>query len=642
MQCKSFSTVCLVVFCLFSLPIGLFAESIRSLDKRIQAIETELQALPVREPGESGGNAGLFARQGFKGNKPTAITIDLEAVYPIDHIALIPTRLQNAKRQFKPAGFPIRFEIFGSLTEDFSDPFFFYDGKNKDYPDPNGYPVIFQGDRHKIRFLRIVVHKVTRIGRTPGASFAELFIFSDGRNVALRKPVKSSRTVTWKNYFHDTFLVDGQTSMGQPLFDNGKESVLRGWHGAIRKQANSSETVEVVFEYAHEIDEIRLYPVHHTGWPDGTAYGFPVHFKVQIKEEDSDWITVEDWSERPFPNPGNNPVYFPLKKHKAQAIRLQALRLPKSIPTDYIFALAELEVYAEGTNIAPQGEISTSFSYKKHPTEWNESALNDGYGSRGKIIPLQAWLEGLARRGQLEAELALLTEQRTQQQDRLARNLRNAVRVLIGALLLAGALMVRNKRRRRELLRELKNTIASDLHDEVGSNLASITILAAGAKEQVKPQSPQEHSLQRMIDIANETSSSMRDIVWMLHPDRKANMSLTAKLQDIAGSLLADINFSFASSNDLSAHQLSMDTLHHLLLFYKETLHNLARHSGAREVNIILSNPNKTIRLEIIDNGTSPSSGALPNGLKLRAEKMQARLTYQTQADQNHLVLELP
>ncbi|MDF7823436.1 histidine kinase [Pontiellaceae bacterium B12227] len=485
------------------------------------------------------------------------------------------------------------------------------------------------------------MYKVPHIGRSPSFSFAELFIFSNGRNVALRKPVKNSRSVIWKDLFHDTFLVDGQTSLGQPIVPPPENPDLRGWHGDLQETADCNETVEIAFEHPHEIEEIRLYPVYHIGWPEGVAYGFPINFKVQIKEEELDWITVEDWSRNPFPSPGNNPVNIPLKERKARAIRFQALSLPQSIPSHYIFAMAEMEVYAGGTNIAPLGKITTTSLYDKHPHEWNLEALTDGYGTRGKIIPPLDWLEGLAQRGKLEAELAKLIEQRTQQQDRLARTLKFAVRVLVGALLLAGAVMIRNKRRRQKQLRELKNRIASDLHDEVGSNLASITILAAGAKEEVKSESPHERSLQRMIDIAKETSASMRDIVWMLHPDRKTNMSLTAKFQDIAGSLLADLDFSLDESEEISASRLSMDKLHHFILFYKEVLHNLAKHSNSSQIRIKLTAAGRKIRLDIMDNGQPPPSGDLPQGLKLRAQKMGGHLTYQTHTERNYLCLEI-
>lgn len=634
--------ISLILGGLFTLQTSLFAESIQSLDKRIQNIEEQLKKLPLREPGESGGSIGILVSRTKNAPLPSeVVTLDLETSYPIDHIVLVPTRLQSITRQMEAVGFPLRFDLVGSEKADFSNPIYFYTGANKDYPDPKGYPVIFDGNKQKVRYLRMMVYSMPSMRERHAFSLAELFVFSDQRNVALKKTVKTDTDITWGNLFSDAFLVDGQTSLGQPIIQTPHPPSVRGWHAKVLDHAICNETIQLQFDAPHEIEEIRLYPVQHSIWPKNTDYGFPIHFQLQIKEHGTDWITIEDWSETPFPRPGNSPVSIPLKRRTAEAIRLKALSLPQSIPTGYIFALAEMEVYEAGSNVAPQGRVSSSSLHQGFPHEWNEQALTDGLATQGRIIPLQAWLEGLAQRGKLETEMQELTELRIFQQTKMARILRITVSILSASLLLSGALMVFNRKKRQKQLKHLQNRIASDLHDEIGSNLASITILAAGAQEQCDPKSLLAQSLRRTVSIAKETSSSMHDIVWMLHPDRKNNMSLTAKLQDIAGSLLADINFSFGKSEDLSADRLSMDTLHHFILFYKEVLHNLAKHSNANQVDIALQSQGKTMRLVIIDNGTPPASGSLPDGLKLRAEKMKASLTYQTQKMRNQLSLEI-
>ena len=104
----------------------------------------------------------------------------------------------------------------------------------------------------------------------------------------------------------------------------------------------------------------------------------------------------------------------------------------------------------------------------------------------------------------------------------------------------------------------------------------------------------------------------------------------------------ADMDFSMTGSEEIAAHQLPMEKLHHFLLFYKEVLHNLAKHSHSSQVAITLTSAGRKIRLEIMDNGQPPPSGDLPQGLKLRAQKMGARLNYDVFAEHNHLALEMP
>lgn len=271
--------------------VDLSAESIRSLEERIADIEAQLSELPIRVPGETGGSSGLFIshyRKDF--SNPDTITIDLNQVYSIDQIALVPTRLQNLERQIKDVGFPIRFEIIGSEMSNFSNAIVFYDGADSVYPDPKGYPVIFEGNGKKARYLRIIVYDMPLVRGMYAFSLAELFVFSEGRNVALKKKVTAPSSTTWDKLFNDSFLVDGQTSLGQPSLPVKGKRRPRGWHARVQKKPLSHEFVELYFDRPQNVEEVRLYPVYHNFWPRGTDYGFPIHFRVQVREPGADWL----------------------------------------------------------------------------------------------------------------------------------------------------------------------------------------------------------------------------------------------------------------------------------------------------------------------------------------------------------------
>ncbi|MDQ8200631.1 histidine kinase [Pelagicoccus enzymogenes] len=612
-------------------------KSLNALDREISAIEAQLKLLPVREPGEMGGTAGIYVER--QADSSSSITVDLGEVFPIDLIALLPTRMQNVEREMEQVGFPSRFEILGSVSEDFREPVVLYSGRENDFPDPSGYPALFDGEGAEARYVRIEVHDFPQVRMRRAASFAELFVFSNGQNVASGRPVEASDSISWEGLFDASFLVDGQTTFGQPILSGEKMPRSRGWHAAVRMRADKKEFVELHFNTAQKIHGVHLYPVYHSLWPNGTDYGFPSHFRLEVREPDKGWRTVEDWSERVFPPPGNSPVYFSIESLEVDAVRLLALRLPESIPSRFIFALAEIEVFSDGNNISREAKVVSSSLHTFNLEEWNEEALIDGYATRGKILPLQEWLKGLALRGQLEERLALLFDQRSEKQKEFTQLLRIVVTVLSMTLLFVAGLLIRNRSIRQKQMLDLRNQIAADLHDDVGSNLASITILAAGAREQCSTGTPQAIALERLVDIAKETSASMRDIVWMLHPVRKSNISLTARLKDIASRLLAETEFTFEGSKEVGADALSMEKLHHFLLFYKETLHNLARHGNATHVRISLGVLDKNIHLRISDDGNRPEAGKLPEGLKLRAEKLSAALSYRSVDAWNELTL---
>lgn len=610
---------------------------LQTFDREIAEIQSALESLPVREPGETVGTEGLYIPR--ESGSPAVITVDLKGVYPIERIALVPTLLQNLEGDREVVGFPRRFDVLGARDAGFASAVFFYEGVGVDYPRSTGYPVLFDGRSLEVRYIRIVVYDWPTVRGRAAASLAELFVFSGGRNVAMRKPVDAPAARSWDKLFDTSFFVDGQTSFGQPVLENEGSPHVRGWHAKVEPKAESEAFVEMHFKEVRRVEEVRLYPVYHDLWPRSADYGFPIHFKLQVHDPHSGWSTVEDWSERAFPAPGNSPVYFPLASRLVDAVRLQAIELPQSIPGRYIFALSEIEVFSGGRNIAAQADILSSSLHGYRADEWNEAALTDGYATRGRILPLLDWLEGLAERGRLETELERLWELRAERQGKLTLVLRVAVGVLAFSLLVVGALLARNRMERRKQLKALQNQIALDLHDEVGSNLASLTMLAAGAKDQCESDSPQAKCFQRLVDISKETSSSMHDIVWMLHPDRKANMTFNTKLRDIASNLLADRELRFSSVEDISIERVSIENIHNFLLFYKEALHNLARHSAATRVDISISVVDGKLRIEIEDDGVSTDSGRLPEGLRLRAKKMKGELNYLTQKGQNRLTL---
>lgn len=636
---KRFSFALLAVF--FGVSVaGTDSEAVTlsALEEEMVAIRRELKNLPVREPWEADGTAGVyFPRVG--GGESTA-TVDLGQAFPIDCLALIPTRLKSSDGSMEVVGFSENFELLGALDEQFESVVRFEVSDEAREIGAKGYPVLVDAGEKRVRFVRVLIKDAPRVRDRAAASFAELFVFSGGRNVALGKSVVASGARAWKGFFKTSFLVDGQTSFGQPILLPEKRRLLRGWHAKVQNSAPSDAFVELAFEEAVAIDEIRLYPVYHSLWPRNLDYGFPLRFVMEARSPDGRWQTLADWSKRDFPSPRNSPAYFSFGKVVVDEVRLRALELPESIPGRFVFAMAEIEVYADGLNVAPRSILNSSAMHERRPREWNLEALVDGYSSRGQILPLVDWLEALARRGELENRLLVLEDLQLVRKEGVTRMLRITVGVLSMLLLLSGGLLLAVRHRRQTQLKELQNRIASDLHDEVGSNLASMTILAASAQEECRIESHQSATLKRLVEIAKETSSSMHDIVWLLHPDRKANMSLGAKLKEIASSLLADTDISYGVFEYASAEGLSMDHLHHFILFYKETLHNLARHGRPERVEMSLAVEKKTVRLSIKDDGVSLESGDLPEGLRLRAKKFDARWSYEIGSEWNTLSLE--
>ncbi len=153
---------------------------------------------------------------------------------------------------------------------------------------------------------------------------------------------------------------------------------------------------------------------------------------------------------------------------------------------------------------------------------------------------------------------------------------------------------------------QLRKRIASDLHDDIGSNLGSISLIARTArKDLVRLRGPAAvgEDLGEVESIARESSLAMRDIVWLLERKQDSIGDLVHRMRETAGRLLREIDYSIECESSKSAAKLSLDAKRHLFLFYKEAVHNILKHSKATKVSIRLWDQGDKLALEVIDNG---------------------------------------
>jgi ligand-binding sensor domain-containing protein/two-component sensor histidine kinase len=152
----------------------------------------------------------------------------------------------------------------------------------------------------------------------------------------------------------------------------------------------------------------------------------------------------------------------------------------------------------------------------------------------------------------------------------------------------------------------LRNKIATDLHDEIGSTLTSISILS-NVSQQAMEQQPQQakEMLQQISTQSKNIQQSMSDIVWSIRPDNEKIENLVVRMREYAAQTLEplDIKITIDADESLVNKVLPMECRKDLLLIYKEAINNIAKHAGATVVVVSLSNGGKQIQLSIQDNG---------------------------------------
>ncbi|HEX7050804.1 MAG TPA: ATP-binding protein [Longimicrobiales bacterium] len=187
-------------------------------------------------------------------------------------------------------------------------------------------------------------------------------------------------------------------------------------------------------------------------------------------------------------------------------------------------------------------------------------------------------------------------------------------------------------------LERQRTRIAMDLHDELGSGLGSIGILA-GLLARGRLDDVQRGRLaQEVAGTAEELGNALGDIVWSL--DRRA-----ATLEELASRLAGhaerffagdDVVFTLRAPREWPPARLPLALRRNILLIGLEALHNAARHARARQVALAFTGRGRTWQLAVTDDGvglgpavpTNARGGRGLPGMRRRAAEIGAAIEW--------------
>jgi signal transduction histidine kinase/ligand-binding sensor domain-containing protein len=184
----------------------------------------------------------------------------------------------------------------------------------------------------------------------------------------------------------------------------------------------------------------------------------------------------------------------------------------------------------------------------------------------------------------------------------------------------------------------VRNRIASDLHDEVGSNLTRISMYSDLVQHE--PDERERAGYLSMINqVSREVIGTMSDIVWSIDNNRDSLGALVNRIREVAEQLFQPVGVSI----DFEAAGLPLDKKlppefrQHVFLIAKEALNNAARHAQASRIQIRLSWRKDLLEMTIADNGIGckAEESSTGNGLRnmqRRADRIGALLRLQNHA----------
>jgi len=182
--------------------------------------------------------------------------------------------------------------------------------------------------------------------------------------------------------------------------------------------------------------------------------------------------------------------------------------------------------------------------------------------------------------------------------------------------------------------RRLRISIASDLHDEVGSSLTRIYYQADSLTMKNRGREEEKH-LQQIADTSKYALLTMSDMVWSIDSRFDTMKDLVIRMKDYAYKLREDCNFlyRFDVQGDYTSSALSQIVRQNFFLIFKEAITNAIKYGDGSEAIIELVVDN-SIRLSIKNSyanrrevfGNRQGGRGLQN-MKERATKMNAKLS---------------
>lgn len=582
-------------------PIGklarVFNPRLVKVETRVEFLRQQLLSLAVYEEHTLKSGIGSRGARIRKDDPDPSFTINLGKAFPIHAIYLIPLQVEYSG---KKSLFPRQFTIEFSDTGDFQESTILYSSGGGYFFETGGLPVKFSGKGTMAQFVRITVNQGQLRGDSEIFGLSEMVVISDNYPVSFGCEVTSVGALNAKDIWYSSALTDGRMPIGDW---QGGDWVKKDQRGDII-EVNSPDA-EVFWRMdlgvERKLDLVVLFPFDVRETLEAGL--LPEELEFQVNDvKDGEFRTVKHWVN---PIAGTNqgtPLLFKLDGVTAREIRIKGVKA-RAVGGKFLYGLSEIQLWSDQDNIA--AGLKVQRGPEKHSGVVN--FLTNGYNSGRQLIPVGAWLSQLYDRSWVEREINALQPMREQMAAESELNATWGTAMMVGLTFLIPVFIVERRRLiSSKQVDRLRKRIASDLHDDIGSNLGSISLIARTArKDLIRLHGPPElgADLDEVESIARESSLAMRDIVWLLERKQDSIGDLVHRMRETASRLLREFEYTIECESSKTAAKLSLDAKRHLFLFYKEAIHNILKHSGASEVSIRLWDKGDKLALQIIDNG---------------------------------------
>ena len=612
----------------------MFSGRLKGIEKELSELAPQianLPSIPIADQGGTGGFASIHSAAVPTRDSRFSAEIRWPASAKVDLVALVPTRRYNAQGLDPQYGLPDSFTV-ELIGQDGGKVLLVAKERGVEKnPMRRGHPFVYQvSPPVEAAGIRISADLLKPDLESEDAfvhAWAEVFVFEGELNVARGGEVRSlsgsALSAPW--HWNNAFLVDGQTPLGLPEKPAGQTRNV-GWISEGRQNANEAMSLIVDLGTPEMVDTVRLLPAKKPTSDLPSGFGFPRKLVVSVSDSDEPgkWTVV---AERDMPNPGHNPVDIPFTETRARFVKVEATKLWKAFEIyPAFFALSEVEVLSDFKNLAVGKKVSSSGGMMnligQGGRSWTLAALSDGCGPDGLLVSVREWLGLLDQRLRLETRRHVLEAEAKNLLSDWRRTRLSGLTILglIGAILII-VLPIRYRIHAKRELTKVRERIAGDLHDEVGSNLGSIQMFADLAEGRSNPSA----ELKRIQRIAAETVSAVRDIVWLLRPQGDHRIGTVEHLRETSSIMLEALQWNFSANEKAWEFELPDEATRHLFLYFREALHNISRHAKSSKVDIRVETRADRFQLVIADDGVGIDPERLMRKATLRALRQRVQ-----------------
>lgn len=477
----------------------------------------------------------------------------------------------------------------------------------EDFPDPGMRPVyfVFSGDGFVAKGVRLQVFG--------GHEENGLEYFSLGRVHLIRKDeqtevleVLASSSFESAPYWHPTYLASSRHMYGMPLATRNNNRAVGDL--TLKLPVSKLENplvIRVDLDKTEQLGWVNVFPAQSPGGIDIPGYGFPktIEFYRTFLTPSGGVERRSPISEEELPEHlGNNMLRLSGRGKRINSLEIECNDFPV-YQGQAVFALGEIEIFKGGQNLSKGRRVSIRGLDLEDDPEG--IALVDGRVGGRDILSLADWLKQLAAGKPHELRLRALAMERKLLTEH-GRRVKAVLLVSLCGLVFAGGLSIvlLMLRSRKQAEIQLRRQINADLHDDIGSKIAAISL----ASRDVEIHALEERVRNRghwIGSVVQTMHQGLRDVLWLTNDQSDTLVLLVQKLAEIARQSVPEsrLILRISDTSTLTDRPIRLQMKRDILLFAREALHNATTHAEATQIRVRVMIEKKSLFLCVADDG---------------------------------------